>query len=117
MQGKILEVLPFSAIVAQFSDHRRLRIFAHAIKCKLPVVCVKCGREGTQFVLTQWRDKSLHRDVYSADNVLLTARQVIFMPGVKSEQNPVENFEIHCEACQAEEQRAAAIKPKEAGNN
>lgn len=90
--NKLIEVLPFEQIETVYSEHRRLRVFANK-----GYACGNCGRVGTHFLSTVDRKGNVHRDLYTADNVLMTIDHVI--PKVKGGSSELENLVPLCQPC------------------
>ena len=77
----------------EFSEHRRLRVFAN----KGTVCASGCGAVGTKFLLCQGFHGSLHYDIYTADNELMTIDHVLSQ--AKGGSNDLDNLVPMCSRC------------------
>lgn len=75
---------------------RRTRIYAQ-LGCR----CVKCGIEGNEFRLEQWKDGNLHLDLYhvpeKGEKIMMTIDHV--HPRSKGGEDSIENYKPMCEPC------------------
>ena len=90
--NKLIEELPFEQIESLYSDHRRLRVFAAK-----GYTCVSCGCVGTKFLSTVDRLGNVHRDLYTAGDVLMTIDHVVAK--VNGGSNELDNLVPMCQPC------------------
>lgn len=89
---------PLEELQTKFINHHRLQVFAHK-----GLACVSCGVEGTQLLLGESTIGTLHYDVYTADNVLMTVDHII--PRVEGGGDELENLQPMCAPCNSKKGR------------
>lgn len=98
--GDRVKVFPYIVVkekplseLAQFSNHRRLKVFFHK-----GCTCVNCGLVGTRLIQGRNpRDGSLHWDVYSDELIPLTVDHI--QPKSLGGPNTLENYQVMCAPC------------------
>ncbi len=73
--------------------HRRLKLFYHR-----GTTCVRCGRVGIKLLVNKFRDGSVHIDIFTADNHLMTVDHIIPKSKGGSKLN-LSNMQVMCSRC------------------
>lgn len=76
-------------------SHNRLRVFKQK-----GFKCVKCGIEGVTVKLTRKDEGSIHLDLYTKNNTLMTIDHII--PKSKGGQKHIDNLQPMCSKCNCE---------------
>jgi hypothetical protein len=82
---KYMEYAGYKISMRRIRAHRQLQLY-----------CQKCGIKATHYVLRQYKDGSLHLDLFAGD-IMLTIDHIT--PKAKGGKDWIYNYQIMCEPC------------------